>query len=821
MPLSNPPDSAFSGVDQLWDLPRLYADLATIKQRKLTSTEQICLQGLLWGAAPSRIAEVLHRQHQGLRVDLSRGLYRYIASLTQQSVKNWRDVAVLLERSGYRLARNADQVGRSAQPELDIEPDPEPNIEPGWLSELGSLESNQRSRLEGNQRFQLTPVQNLPIQDFTTLIGREQEFQQLLEMLSYSHPVHCISVEGMGGMGKTTLVLAVANYYLKPSERSQIEPAFDAYIFASAKQQRLTSHGILNRLNPDRTLPDLFQTIARTFRQPDLLLADRSEQLERIQDLLSRQRTLLIVDNLETVEDYSNVLAFLYDLPSTVKCVITSRQQTSFPSLRLEPLSEPEGIQLIQHQAQTKQVLLSRTEAQTLYNCTNGIPAAIVYAVGQLAAGYPLKNVPDRLVTSQGDYVRFYFESTVVMLRESVSHQLFMALALFAQSAAEEAVAYVADSPELNATLDGLAHLQQLSLVEQHQERYQMLSLTKELAQGELLAYPAFEQAARERWVEWYLHFAQLHGGKDWKEWHDYSLLEQEWENLHDAIEWCIAENRYEAVRQFWWSVRCYTHAQGYRGNRLSYWDTRLDWADWLIQEAETHQDWITVLEVMLDRGWTLTLLGQPKQLKQAHAVYAKIWTLRHHSDPNFQVNLTIHMAVLQIERQQLASAKRWLDRARNLLNTIDIEETTLQRQRLQVHYYEGKIAYKMKLYDRAKHSFQQVLQPAEALRWQRAFFLAKNWLADIAIQQGELDKAQQLLNEGLQVAEANQDECRAAFCKRSLARLEEARENWTIAHHWATAAKESFERLGMIPDVRETEEVLARIERQQAAEEG
>ncbi|PSB13735.1 hypothetical protein C7B76_18820, partial [filamentous cyanobacterium CCP2] len=570
MPLSRPAETPFTGVEQLWDLPRLYADLSTIKQRALTSTEQICLQGLLWGAAPSRIAEVLHRQPQGLRVDLSRGLYRYITSLTQQSVKHWRDVSVLLERSGYRFGQTLDEE-RSYSLEPNKKLNNEPDISLDRLPKLGVSAAARDADHYENRQFELTLVQNLPIQDFTTLIGRQQEFHQLLEMLSYDHPVHYISVEGMGGMGKTTLVLAVAHYYLK-----QAEPGFQAFIFASAKQQRLTPHGILPRLNPDRTLPDLFQTIARAFRQPDLLIADPGEQLQRIQDLLSRQRTLLIVDNLETVEDYSTVLAFLYDLPSTVKCIITSRQQTPFQILRLEPLPEAEGIQLIRHQAHSKQVPLSDAEARTLYDCTNGIPAAIVYAVGQLAAGYPLKNVPDRLVLAQGDYVRFYFESAVVTLRGSVSHRLLMALALFTQSAAEEAVSYVADSPDLAHTLDGLAHLQQLSLVKQHQERYRMLSLTKELAHGELTAHPIFERAARERWIEWYLHFAQLHGGKDWKEWHDYSLLEQEWENLHDAIEWCIAKHRYEAVRQFWWSVRCYTHAQGYRGNRLSYWDSRL-----------------------------------------------------------------------------------------------------------------------------------------------------------------------------------------------------------------------------------------------------
>ena len=183
MPLFRPAETPFTGVEQLWDLPRLYADLSTIKQRDLTSTEQICLQGLLWGAAPSRIAEVLHRQPQGLRVDLSRGLYRYITSLTQQYVKHWRDVSVLLERSGYRFGQTLDEE-RSYPLEPNKKLNNEPDISLDRLPKLGASAADRDADHYENRQFELTLVQNLPIQDFTTLIGRQQEFHQLLEMLS-------------------------------------------------------------------------------------------------------------------------------------------------------------------------------------------------------------------------------------------------------------------------------------------------------------------------------------------------------------------------------------------------------------------------------------------------------------------------------------------------------------------------------------------------------------------------------------------------------------------------------------------------------------
>lgn len=105
--LPRSPEALFPDAMQHWDLDRLYADLATIKQRPLTATERVCLRGLLSGISPNEIAALLHRQPQGLRVDLTRGLYRYLEGILEgiqsgQKIKNWREISPLLAASGYR-----------------------------------------------------------------------------------------------------------------------------------------------------------------------------------------------------------------------------------------------------------------------------------------------------------------------------------------------------------------------------------------------------------------------------------------------------------------------------------------------------------------------------------------------------------------------------------------------------------------------------------------------------------------------------------------------------------------------------------------------
>jgi hypothetical protein len=96
-----------------WKLEVLYVSLESAKQqvhpgkhKKLTAIEQACLRGLLCRYSPSEIAHELYREPRGLRVDLSRGLYRYIETLTNQQLKDWRDVSRLLAAGGYQKAAN-------------------------------------------------------------------------------------------------------------------------------------------------------------------------------------------------------------------------------------------------------------------------------------------------------------------------------------------------------------------------------------------------------------------------------------------------------------------------------------------------------------------------------------------------------------------------------------------------------------------------------------------------------------------------------------------------------------------------------------------
>lgn len=100
----------FQEAASFWNLETLYNDLSKAKQeykahpkQELTPMEKAYLRGLLSDYSLREITEELHRELRGLRVDLSRGLYRYIEVLTSQTPRDWKDVPILLKKAGYQL----------------------------------------------------------------------------------------------------------------------------------------------------------------------------------------------------------------------------------------------------------------------------------------------------------------------------------------------------------------------------------------------------------------------------------------------------------------------------------------------------------------------------------------------------------------------------------------------------------------------------------------------------------------------------------------------------------------------------------------------
>ncbi len=647
-------------------------------------------------------------------------------------------------------------------------------------------------------------IQNLPAREYTTFVGRDREIARLMELLDYAHSAHLISVDGIGGVGKTTLVVEAA-YRCKDASKYSNLPTFETIIFTSAKLNHLTPMGLLPRLAPTRTLRDICREIAGVLEFSEINNLSLPEQIEVIRHKLSQIETLLIVDNLETIEDKQEVLSFLYDLPPTVKVIITTREQTLFVPIRLNSLPKEHGLRLIQHEAKEKGVELTKEESQQLYEAVSGVPAAMIYAIGQMAAGYLLADVLVLIKHPQGDIARFCFTTSVDPLRNSPPHYLLMGLTLFLQPVTRETIAGVIfENPDPIAISQSLVKLQQLSLIYQQQGRYSTSALTREYAWAELAANAEFEQQLRQRWLDWYLKFSESFGDKDWKEWHlSYEYLEAEWENLQAVLEWCISHARYSEVKTLWQRIKGYIHVRGY-------WDERLEWGAWLIEAAKQAGDWKTALEAMCDRAWTLVRMRSVEQLQEAQVLLQEAWDLRQHQTVSFQLELAANMVILHVHLSQLQQAQKWIEVKKQLLEKAKLSQSEYHSQQVQILYYQGQIFYREGDYQQAQTTFEQALSKAQQIEWQKASAAIQNWLADIALLNGDLALSRQLLEFSLPMAQRNKDKRIIAFHKATFAKLEKTCGNGFLAHRLAKEAAESFESLKMSAEAQEMYALLA-----------
>lgn len=230
------------------------------------------------------------------------------------------------------------------------------------------------------------PRHNLPTPNYSNFIGRQEELTQLLQLLSKNCPYHRIIIQGIGGVGKTSLVLEAAYRCL------QTQPSFGAIIFTSAQESHLTCAGMENWLQRESTLEEILEAIARTLNCQGEQAAkpDFQMQLRWLLEKLRKQETLLILDNLETVAEIDRLRSFIYSLPSTVKVAITARQQVLLDAATTLHLQRPlleDALCQLQHLSAEKQVTLTQEQCQKVLQKTGGIPAAMVYTVGQLASG--------------------------------------------------------------------------------------------------------------------------------------------------------------------------------------------------------------------------------------------------------------------------------------------------------------------------------------------------------------------------------------------------------------------------------------------------
>lgn len=220
-------------------------------------------------------------------------------------------------------------------------------------------------------------VYNLP-RPIVALVKRTKYFEDTVQALDLNRRGWGAAIDGIGGVGKTTLAIEVAHYCLR-------EHLFERIIWTTAQTQRLTSSAPAGE--PFYEFEGLLEEILRAFGCSYVVAFTLEEKRRVVKRLLENSSScLLIIDNLETIRDYRPIADFLNTTPFTTKVITTTRRQylgRGERRVHLPPMSFDEVRQLIYNLCEQKSIDVIDAHIEELYTCLGGIPLAIVWSIGQ------------------------------------------------------------------------------------------------------------------------------------------------------------------------------------------------------------------------------------------------------------------------------------------------------------------------------------------------------------------------------------------------------------------------------------------------------
>ena len=447
------------------------------------------------------------------------------------------------------------------------------------VTEHGASPSGNETQLPPSSLPASRPCLPLPL---TRFFGREQEVLQLQEMLAppsrlkraaeVREAPRLVTLTGPGGIGKTRLAIEAATRLR--------DPYGGAVFFAD--------------LSDLSDAPLVAETVAEALRLSRMAGVESAEQ---VVEALSRQPSLLVLDNFEQLADEG--ATFIHRLLTrvpTLTCLVTSRQCLGMPGeqeLALPPLPAPAlpgtperllefaSVQLFADRAQTVRQdfqVTARTAAAVAALChrLEGLPLAIELAAAWSRTLTPTQMLErlsrrfDVLVSRQkGGPARHQTLRAAIdwsyRLLPAELQTLFARLSVFRGGwTVEAAEAICSDIQE--ETLIALTQLRERSLVVTEESgdaiRFRMLETLREYAEERRAA--SERALLGQRHAFYFLHLAEEAephlSGPEAETWMD--RLETENENLRAALEWSLAGEepllgmRLAAILWRFWSIR-------------------------------------------------------------------------------------------------------------------------------------------------------------------------------------------------------------------------------------------------------------------------
>src|SRR5687767_6327566 len=378
-------------------------------------------------------------------------------------------------------------------------------------------------------------LMNLPRRPY--FVGREDEIKTALQSLQPNSRTFIIGIEGIGGVGKSTLAIELAYLCVE-------NDLFESVIWISAKEATLTLHGIEPVMPEAKTLSDILITIGTSLGNPTIGNLSIQDQIKRAYSLLSRRTTLLVLDNFESLSrnEQREIIDFLRRSPITLKVVITSRERVSEGQIiRLQGLSFEESHALLEWDAQQKNIQLTKVQIMYLVDITGGLPLALLWVQGQIAVlGYSVTQVLDKLsLDTDIPILQYCFNSSSNLLQHSNEKKLLVVLAVRPEAVSGGALREITGIDDADSFDSAISDLLQLTLIEHASNRdyFSILPLTRRFIRTQFVSDRKFIKQAELKIAQYYVKL--LSQKSSFKEWRGYDDLLMDRNNILGVAQWC------------------------------------------------------------------------------------------------------------------------------------------------------------------------------------------------------------------------------------------------------------------------------------------
>lgn len=348
----------------------------------------------------------------------------------------------------------------------------------------------------------------LPL-EYENYVDRPEIENQLKNALEGDPRIWIVNLFGPGGVGKSALASRITRCYYD-------HKAFDCILQLSAKDNKLTNRGI-SALSPSLySLENLLKNILVLFGFGDYIKSSVEDQKDIVKLLLTDYRTLLVLDNMETVKD-GRIMNFVRNLPasSQSKVLLTSRTRTSGWEMpvRVAELSLEEVGRFTEIKANELRLSPLKCMDEILpriHKASGGLPLAIQWILGEYAVTGNWDLATEHVGSTDSPLLEFSFRNSWNVLSEDAKKALAV-LSIFDEpptaSIWANAVGFTIE--RLEKAVEGAAGLVETTFVSEKVDRktglktYHALPITLGFAQNELATMGRLEIDARTNYQKY------------------------------------------------------------------------------------------------------------------------------------------------------------------------------------------------------------------------------------------------------------------------------------------------------------------------------